>query len=185
MRSSNQPDVLPPGEQFPFRGVRGIQAVLALSLVALLAGLVSMAWVAIAEPALPLLVPAVLVLLATAYLVFMLARLSSSRVTVTAESVSFRFPGAVDAAIPRANIVSAALADHRWWQGLGIRSDLAGTVMLATTTGTAAQFELANPLRIWVIPRILPIRARRLRVTIRDPERLVSRFTAPPAPRGD
>jgi len=185
MRSANQPEVPPPGEQFPFRGVRGMQSVLAISLAAMLTGFASMAWVAFAEPAWPLLVPAALVLLAAVYLVFLLVRLPGAYVTVAGDSLRVRFPGAVDAAIPRASVVSAALANHRWWQGLGIRSDLAGTVMLATATGVAAQFELETPLRIWVIPRILPIRARRLRVTVRDPERLVSRFPAPSLPSGD
>ena len=185
MQSSNRPDVPPPGEQFPFRGVRGMQAVLALSLIAMLTGLVSMAWVAFAEPAWPLLIPAALLLLAAAYLAFLLIQLPAAHITVEGSSLAIYFPGAVDAAIPGANIVSTSLANHRWWQGLGIRSDLAGTVMLATATGVAAQFELETPLRIWVIPRILPIRARRLRVTVREPERLVSRFAAPSLPSGD
>jgi hypothetical protein len=83
--------------------------------------------------------------------------------------------------MPRTNVLSATIAGHRWWQGLGIRSDLAGTVMLATATGNCAQFELDEPLRVWVIPRILPIRARRLRLSVRDPERLVALFV-PRAP---
>jgi len=168
--------------EFPFRGVRGMQAVLAASLVLILVGLISMVWVAVSEPAWPLLAPAVLLLLATAYLVFLLARLPEARVTISAESVSVRFPGAVHAAIPRANIVSTNLEHHRWWQGLGIRTDLRGTVMLATATGLCAEFDLSRPLRVWAIPRILPIRAKKLRVSVRDPERLVAYLTnsAPP-----
>ncbi|GMV86006.1 MAG: hypothetical protein AMXMBFR80_18610 [Dehalococcoidia bacterium] len=45
---------------------------------------------------------------------------------------------------------------------------------MASTAG--ARFELAGPLRVWAIRRILPIRASRLRVSVRGPERLVSRF---------
>jgi hypothetical protein len=51
--------------------------------------------------------------------------------------------------------------------------------MLVTAAGTCAQFELAEPLRVWVIPGILPIRARRLRLSVRHPERLIAHFQPP------
>lgn len=171
---------LPPrGETFPFRGVRPMQALLAGSTVLIAAGAAGMVWAALTEGAWFLLATALLLAVTLAYLVMMAVRLPAACAVLGERELYVRFPGAVDAAMPRSNVVAAGLANHRWWQGLGIRTDLAGTVMLATTTGACAQFELAEPLRVWVIPRILPIRAKRLRLSVRDPGRLVAHFEAP------
>lgn len=172
----------PDGGTFVFRGVRPMQLLLVVSSVAMAVGAAGMAVAAVTEEALPLLVPAAVLLATIAYLVMMVLRLPAACVVVADREVYVRFPGAVDTVMPRSNVVSAGLAKHRWWQGLGIRTDFAGTVMLATVTGNLPQFELAEPLRVWVIPRILPIRARCLRVSVRDPERLVAHF-APSARR--
>jgi hypothetical protein len=158
-----------------------MQALLAASTVLLAAGAAGMAWAAVTEDAWPLLAPAGLLVVTLAYLVMMFVRLPGACAVVSERELHVRFPGAVDAAVPRSNVVAAGIANHRWWQGLGIRTDLAGTVMLATATGASAQFELAEPLRVWVIPRILPIRAKRLRLSVRDPGRLIAHF-APSAP---
>lgn len=171
----------PRGETFLFRGVRPMQALLAGSTILLAAGAVGMVWAAVTEDAWLMLAPALLLVVTVAYLLRMLARLPGACAVVSERELYVRFPAAVDAAMPRTNVLSATIAGHRWWQGLGIRSDLAGTVMLATATGNCAQFELDEPLRVWVIPRILPIRARRLRLSVRDPERLVALFV-PRAP---
>lgn len=171
----------PLGDTFLFRGVRPMQVVLAVSAVAGAVGVAGMALAAVADDGWPLLVPALLLFVAIAYLVMMVLRLPAACVVVTERELYVRFPGAVDASTPRSNVVAAGLANHRWWHGLGIRTDLAGTVMLATATGACAQLELAEPLRVWVIPRILPIRAKRLRLSVRDPERLIAHF-APSAP---
>jgi hypothetical protein len=140
-----------------------------------------MLWGAATGAAWVLLVTAGFLAAVTAYLAWMVARLPNASVIVSDECVRFSFPGAIDAAVPRSNVRSVELANQRWWQGLGIRTDLVGTVMLATAPGQSAQFELAGPLRVWVIPRILPIRARRLRVSVDDPGRLVALF-APASP---
>lgn len=171
----------PAGETFLFRGVRPMQALLLGSTVLIAAGAAGMVWAALSEGAWFLLATALLLAVTIAYLVMMLVRLPRACAILSDRELYVRFPGAVDAAMPRSNVRSATLARHRWWQGLGIRSDLAGTVMLATATGSSAQFELEEPLRVWVIPRILPIRARHLRLTVRDPGRLVAHF-APSAP---
>lgn len=162
--------------RFGFRGVRGMQALLATVVVLLLCGVAGMLWGAVTGGAWILVVTAGFLATVAAYLTWMVARLPNASVIISDESVRFSFPGAVDAAVPRSNVRSVELADHHWWQGLGIRTDLVGTVMLATATGRSAQFELAEPLRVWVIPRILPIRARRLRVSVDDPGRLVALF---------
>jgi hypothetical protein len=179
------PDVPAPaaGETFPFRGVRGMRLLLGASTVLLAAGVVGMAWAALTGGAWPLLATALFLAVVVAYLVRMFVELPSACAVVTERELYVRFPGAVDAAMARSSVHSAALADHRWWQGLGIRSDLMGTVMLATAAGSCAQFELAEPLRVWVIPRILPIRARRLRLSVRNPERLIAYF--PPSAPAD
>lgn len=180
-------EVPPGGGTFAFRGVRGMQALLVVSAAAMVAGIAGMVWAVVAEGAWFLLATAALLVMVLAYLVQLLVQLPGACVTVTETEVYVRFPGAVDATMPRSNVLSAGLANHRWWQGLGIRTDLAGTVMLATATGSCAQLELAQPLRVWVIPRILPIRARRLRLSVRDPGRLVAHFEAPAVavPTGD
>ncbi len=168
---------LPPrGETFPFRGVRPMQALLVGSTVLIAAGAAGMVWAALTEGAWFLLATALLLVVTIAYLVMMTVRLPAACAVVGERELYVRFPGAVDAAMPRSNVRSATIAQHRWWQGLGIRSDLATTVMLATATGACAQFELEQPLRVWVIPRILRIRARRLRLSVRDPGRLVAHF---------
>lgn len=172
----------PAGETFPFRAVRPMQALLVASTLLIAFGSAAMAWAALTEGAWPLFGTGALLAVVAAYLAMLTVRLPDARVVVTPAEVYVRFPGAVDATMLRSNVVGAGLANHRLWQGLGIRTDLAGTVMLATATGTCAQFELAEPLRVWVIPRILPIRARRLRLSVRDPGRLVALFETPAAP---
>lgn len=155
-----------------------MQALLGAVVVLLGAGAAGTLWAAAAGGGWLLVATAAFLTAVLAYLVTMLVRLPGAHVAVDRELVYFRFPGAVDAAVPRSNVRTVAVANHRWWQGLGIRTDLMGTVMLATATGPSPQFEFAEPLRVWVIPSILPIRARRLRVSVRDPERLVSLFAA-------
>ena len=66
---------------------------------------------------------------------------------------------------------------------IGVRTSFGGTVALATATGQVAELVLRQPVRVWLIPRILPVRANNLRLSIRNPQKLVERFGAPPAER--
>jgi len=80
-------------------------------------------------------------------------------------------------------IVNAELVRHPWWGGMGVRTMFRGDVALASTWGAAARITFREPVRVWLIPRLIPVRTQRLIVTVRNPEKLVERFRqATPAP---
>jgi hypothetical protein len=75
---------------------------------------------------------------------------------------------------------------HRWWEGLGIRTNLYDHVALATVPGPAAEVTFSERQRVTVLPFLPRVGARRLRLTIERPEQLVetinARITAKPRP---
>jgi CRISPR-associated Cas5-like protein len=90
----------------------------------------------------------------------------------------------LDTVIDNGDIAAVRLVRHRWWGGIGLRSDMRGTVAIVTALGQVAEFELKVPVRLWAIPRVWGFNARKLRLSIRNPEKLVERFSAPvPTPR--
>lgn len=106
-------------------------------------------------------------------------RAPTSFVAVSDERTRIRFAGFLDTVIDNRSIAGVQLARHPLWGGIGVRTNFGGTVALATATGTVAEIVLREPVRVWIIPRLWAVRARTLRVSIRNPQKLVERFGAP------
>jgi hypothetical protein len=103
-------------------------------------------------------------------------RAPTSFLAVGDERTRIRFAGFIDTVIANGDIRAVRLAKHPWWGGIGVRTDLRGTVSLVTGFGQVAELELKSPVRVWVIPRLWRLKASRLRLSIRNPEKLVDRF---------
>jgi len=110
-------------------------------------------------------------------------RAPTSFVAVSDERTRIRFAGFVDTVIDNRSIAGVQLAKHPLWGGIGVRTDFGGTVALATATGVVAELVLREPLRIWLIPHLWRVNARKLRLSIRNPQKLVERFGAPTTER--
>ncbi|MGE5595145.1 MAG: hypothetical protein ACM3S1_03810, partial [Hyphomicrobiales bacterium] len=63
--------------------------------------------------------------------------------------------------------------------GLGLRTNFAGEVALVSAWGDVAELSLRDPIRVWLVPRLIPLRAERLTLSIRNPQKLAERFGAP------
>jgi hypothetical protein len=110
-----------------------------------------------------------------AWMAIAAVRSTASRVVVEDGVIRVRFAGFTSLTIDAANVASVRVTQHPWWGGLGVRTDLRGTVALATAWGPVTEFELHHPAGIWVIPGTWRLRARRLRVSVEDPHALAER----------
>jgi hypothetical protein len=164
---------------FGFRGIRAFQALLAMIALAMGAGCAIALKVFSDEGAIVALIVAVVFGIVFLWSFAAALRAPTSFVAVADERTRIRFAGFLDTVVANEDIVSVRLARHSLWGGIGIRTDFRGTVALATAFGTVAELEFREPLRVWAIPRIWRLRARRLRVSVRNPEKLVQRFAKP------
>ncbi len=143
-------------------------------------GCVALVWrVTVADPGwvlLSALVPALALGLVFVWMFGAMLRLPTSLVAVGDSRTRIRFGGFTDLTVANANIVGARIVKHSWWGGLGVRGNLGGTVALTAAFGDVAELEFSSPVRVWAIPRLLPLSARCLRVGVRNPARLVERF---------
>jgi hypothetical protein len=57
-----------------------------------------------------------------------------------------------------------------------VRTGFGGDVALVAAWGTAAELTLKRPIRVWLIPRLIPVKATRVVVSVRNPQKLVERF---------
>ena len=175
----------PPAEAvsllFAFRAVRFFQAVSSIAALAIALGAILMLVTGADDGAPVLLVTGSVLTVVFLFLFAFALRLPTSFVAISPERMRIRFPGFVDNVMPVSNVLGARLVKHSWWRGLGVRSDFGGSVGLVTASGDCAEIILREPLRVWVIPRILPVRARVVRLSVRNPARLVERFGPPPA----
>jgi hypothetical protein len=106
-------------------------------------------------------------------------RAPTSFVAVADERTRVRFAGFVDTVFANSDIVAVRAVKQPWWGGIGVRGDFRGTVALVSAWGSAAEIELSSPIRVWAIPKVWALRADRLRVSVRNPEKLVERFSRP------
>jgi len=165
---------------FGFRGIRAIQVLLAFA--ALSAGVSTVFSVkAFAEEggAWFLLLSVVLGLLFIMLFGWTL-KAPTSFVAVAPERTRIRFISFVDRVIDNRDIVGVRLREWELWRGLGVRTNFAGDVGLVSAWGTCVELTLREPVRIWLIPRLLPIKANRLVLSVRNPEKLVERFAEQP-----
>lgn len=167
---------------FSFRGIRILQVI--LSLVALVAGVAAVIMLkAVADDqGVLLLVPAVLAGLLFLWAFGTTMRAPTSFVAVADERTRIRFAGFVDTVVANSDIVSVRIVHRNILGGIGVRTNFRGDVALVSAWGNVAEITLKHPIRIWIVPRILPTRATRLQVSIRNPSRLVEHF-AKGAPR--
>jgi len=164
---------------FAFRDMRWFQALLAFATLASGVG-TAFAAKAFSDDSNPLLLALTIFLgLVFVWMFSATLRAPTSFVAISEDVTRIRFGGFLDTRMANSNILGAELANHRLPAGIGLRTNFRGDVALVSTTGKAVRLVLRDPIRVWVIPRVLPVRARRLTLTVLHPERLVERFGAP------
>ena len=154
-----------------------------LSLIALATGVAAVVLLkAVADnKGLLLLVPAVLAGLGFLWAFATTLRAPTSFVAVAEERTRIRFAGFVDTVVANKDIVGVRVVRRNILGGIGVRTNFRGDVALVSTWGNVAEVTFRKPIRVWLIPRLLPIRASRLQVSVRNPERLAERFVSPAA----
>jgi len=166
---------------FAFRGIRLFQVILSVTALACGVGAVVVIK-AVSDGNTPKPMVAVAVLLG---LVFLWAfgttlRAPTSYVAVAPERTRIRFAGFVDTVVDNKDILGVTLHSRPFIAGLGVRTNFSGDVALLSAPGTAAVLTLRKPVRIWLVPKLIPLKAQRLTLSIRNPEKLAERFGPPP-----
>ncbi len=164
---------------FAFRGMRVFQALLAFATLGLGIGTAVAAKAFSDESNLYLLGLTIFLGLFFVWMFSATLKAPTSFVAISEDATRIRFGGFVDTRMPNSNILGAELATHHLIGGMGVRTNFHGDVALASTAGKAARLVFRDPIRVWIIPRVLPVRTRRLTLTVIHPERLVERFGAP------
>lgn len=167
---------------FAFRGIRMFQVLLAI--IALACGVgatVALKRVADGQGIL-LLLPAVLLGMVFLWAFAATLRAPTSFVAVTPERTRIRFAGLIDTVISNKDVAGARLVRRNILGGIGVRTNFSGDVALVSTWGEVVEVTLRNPVRVWLVPRIIPLRATRLTLSLRNPQKLVDRFGGPTAP---
>ena len=170
---------------FAFRGVQMFQVLLAVAALATGIGATLLVR-AYAEGASPLLVMAA-VFLGLLFLWMFGAALKAptSLVAITEERSRIRFANFVDTVISNDDVAGARLVHRNILGGIGVRTNFSGDVALVSTWGPCCELTLKRPMRVWLVPRLVPLRASRLTLSVRNPARLVERFGPLPSPRPD
>jgi hypothetical protein len=165
---------------FAFRGIRRFQALLAVA--ALLSGVgCVLALRGFTEGrGTPLIFIAII--LGAVFLWAFATTLAAptSFVAIAEERTRIRFAGFVDTVVANDSIVEARLVRRSLLWGIGVRTNFRGHVALLSSWGEAVELTFQTPVRIWLVPRLVPVRAERLTLSVRNPARLVEHFT--PAP---
>lgn len=168
---------------FGFRWMRGFQVILALAAAATGIGAAFTAKTFADGGSLVALIPTAILGLAFLWSFQLALRMPTSFVAVGDDKTRIRFAGFVDTVVANRDITDARLARHPLWGGLGVRTWFGATVVLATAPGEVAELEFRAPVRVWLIPRLLPLKAQRLRLSVRNPGKLVDRLAAQPGAR--
>ncbi len=161
---------------FAFRGIRLFQVVLVL--IALITGLgaVFLARAVADGNGSILIVPGIVLLFVFSWSFMAALRAPTSFVAITDERTRIRFAGFVDTVVATPDITSAQTVRWNILGGIGIRTNFGGKVALVTATGTAVEIGLRSPIRVSVIPGILRVKADRLTLSVKNPQRMVERF---------
>jgi hypothetical protein len=166
---------------FAFRGTRLFQGLLALGALGAGVGAVFVLKAFADSGEWLLLIPGVLLGLAFTWLFGAALRAPTSFVAVAEERTRIRFAGFVDTVVANSNIAGAELTRWPLIGGLGVRTNFKGDVALTSTWGSSVRLTLREPVRIWIIPRLWRVRARRITLSLRNPQKLVDRFGSPAA----
>lgn len=108
-------------------------------------------------------------------------RMPTSFIAVSDERTRIRFAGFIDTVIANSDVTGVRVTNHPWYAGIGVRSNMRGLVALVGAWGPAAEIDLRRPVRVWLVPKLIPLRAQTLRVSVRNPQKLVERFGPGPA----
>lgn len=162
---------------FAFRGIRFFQAIVAFVALVMAVGAV-FALKGFSDDGNALLLPAAVVLGLLFIWAFATAlRAPTSFVAIAPERTRVRFAGFVDTVIDNRDVIAVRVVHQPFWGGLGVRKQLGGGLALLTAWGDVAELELRRPMRVWLIPRLVPLRGTRVRLSVRHPEKLVERFS--------
>lgn len=112
-------------------------------------------------------------------------RMPTSFVAIADDKTRIRFGGFADSVILNSDVVGARLVKHPVWGGLGVRTNFGGTVALVSAWGEVAELDLKSPMKVWIIPKLWPIKAKKLRLSVRNPQKLVDRYTTGKVTQGD
>lgn len=161
---------------FVFRGVRVFQVMLAAISIVVAVGCVLMVKTYADGGPVSLLVGAIILGMAFFWGFLTCLRAPTSFVAISDERTRIRFAGLVDTVIDNRIVLDAQLVKNPLWGGIGVRTNFSGTVTLATAFGTVCELTLSQPIRVWVIPKLLPVRGTKLRLSVRNPHKMVERF---------
>ena len=161
---------------FAFRGMRWLQVVFVLAALATGVGGVLSLKAFSDEGGIVLLVVGILLGAAFFWLFSAALRAPTSFVAIADERTRIRYAGFVDTVIDNRDIISVRPRNWPIWGGIGVRTAFNGQVALVSAWGEAVELELRRPVRVWLIPGLVPVRARRLILSVRNPQKLVDRF---------
>jgi hypothetical protein len=161
---------------FAFRGIRVFQALLALVALATGIGAVLLARSVADGDGSVLIIPGVILLFAFGWCFMGALRAPTSFVAITDERTRIRFAGFVDTVVATPDITSVEAVRWSILGGIGIRTNFGGKVALVTATGPAVEMKLRKPIRVAVIPGLLRVKADRLTLSVKNPQRMVERF---------
>ena len=161
---------------FAFRGVQMFQVILAIAALATGVG-ATLLVKAYSDGGSVLLVGAA-ALLGLVFLWMFGAALKAptSLIAITEERSRIRFANFVDTVISNDDVAGARLVKRNILGGVGVRTNFGGDVALVTTWGPAVELTLKRPVRIWLVPKLIPLRASRLTLSVRNPAKMVERF---------
>jgi hypothetical protein len=171
----------PPPLLFGFRGIRLLQVILAIATLAVAIGGLAIILEYSAEHTRWLLALAVLFGVLFIWMFGLTLRLPTSFVAISPERMRIRFGGFVDTVVDVRDVVGVRLVTWPAWKGLGVRTSFQGDVALVAAGGVAAELTLRNPINVWLIPRLWRVRARKVVMSVRNPQKMVERFGPPPA----
>lgn len=166
---------------FVFRGIHSFQVILALISMGLALACVVLLKLYADGGSKALMVPAVILGLFFLWGFATCLRAPTSFVAIADNRTRIRFAGFVDTVVDNRNILGARIVNHAIYKGMGVRTNFGGLVTLSSSHGPVCELTLAEPIRVWFIPKIFPVKARILRVSVRNPEKMVDRFGPPPA----
>jgi hypothetical protein len=171
-----------------FRGIRMFQVVLVL--VTLISGVGAvLALKGFTDGNTILLLPAAFVLGLTflwAFAAALRAPTSFVAVAIPEGRTRIRFAGFVDTVVDNKNIRGARMVRRNILGGIGVRTNFSGDVALVSTWGEAVEITLGQPIRVWLLPKVLRVKAQRLTLSVRNGQKLVDHFgsaaaASPPA----
>jgi hypothetical protein len=161
---------------FAFRGVQMFQVLLAIAALASGVGATFLIKGYTDGGSVLLVLVAVLLGLVFIWLFGAALKAPTSMIAITEERTRIRYANFVDTVISNDTILGARLVHRNILGGIGVRTNFNGDVALVTTWGDVVELTLSHPLRVWLIPKIIPLKAHRLTVSVRNPGRLVERF---------